>query len=448
MAVALWLLCACIACIIGSKKGEAFLGLFFGLLLGPLGVLIVIASKGNRLQCPACKEWIHKGARKCPHCATDLSDERRVSLRRRIGPGTIAIVLSLSVLLFWAILHAPSDDTTNSTLVSTPSQVQPSIADGRSAPPLPSQPLPVGQVEQPLTAGCTPSEINQCCGYINKTGAWVIKPQFTDCYPFSEGFAPVQEGKQWGYVDKAGKLVVTLPADAGWAPGFSDGLAAVEANGKCGFVDHFGRYAIQPVFVGCNSFSDGVAAVAEVGPKIGFIDKTGHFVIPPVFTTFGDFSDGKAPVSETTGLRPALVGFINMNGKYVITPQFAFAASFSNGMALVQDGSGRFGYINEAGQMVISPQFKEGSSFSEGLAAVEQDGKWGYIDKAGTFAIAPKFEYGYPFSEGLAGVNIGGEFGFIDKTGKVVIRPQFGVGVGGPKFAEGLAPVDIHVPQQ
>lgn len=56
----------------GSKKGEGCGGFIIGLLLGPFGILIALFSKGNRKQCPYCKELMHKEAKVCPHCQKNI----------------------------------------------------------------------------------------------------------------------------------------------------------------------------------------------------------------------------------------------------------------------------------------------------------------------------------------------------------------------------------------
>ena len=45
-------------------------------------------------------------------------------------------------------------------------------------------------------------------GYIDKTGEFIIEPQFDNAAPFSEGLARVQIRKRWGYIDKAGQQVI------------------------------------------------------------------------------------------------------------------------------------------------------------------------------------------------------------------------------------------------
>lgn len=56
----------------GQSKGMAGSGFVLGLLLGPIGLIIVLVSGGNRVQCPACRERIHADAIKCRFCGVDL----------------------------------------------------------------------------------------------------------------------------------------------------------------------------------------------------------------------------------------------------------------------------------------------------------------------------------------------------------------------------------------
>jgi hypothetical protein len=91
---------------------------------------------------------------------------------------------------------------------------------------------------------------------------------------------PVKAGNKWGYIDKAGKYVISPQFDD--ANRFSDGLAPVKLGGKYGYIDKTGKYVINAQFDFAGLFSDGIAPV-ELGGKWGFIDKTGKYLISPQF---------------------------------------------------------------------------------------------------------------------------------------------------------------------
>ncbi len=65
-----WIFSGLIGYLIGRDKGETWSGAIMGLLLGPIGWLIVYLAKGNRRVCHACKSKIAVDATICPQCRT------------------------------------------------------------------------------------------------------------------------------------------------------------------------------------------------------------------------------------------------------------------------------------------------------------------------------------------------------------------------------------------
>lgn len=85
-----WLVCFIIGAGIGSSKGKGGEGALLGLLLGPLGLILIAlstptpevlaqraaavaaaqpdAKKGLYRECPHCKEDMRRDAGTCPHC--------------------------------------------------------------------------------------------------------------------------------------------------------------------------------------------------------------------------------------------------------------------------------------------------------------------------------------------------------------------------------------------
>ena len=109
-------------------------------------------------------------------------------------------------------------------------------------------------------------------GYIDKTGKYVIKPEFDLAGYFAEGLAAACSGQKWGYIDKSGSYIIKPQFDYGWA--FSEGLARVYVGGKYEFIDRTGKVVIWPMQQDeSDDFHQGLAAV-KVGGKWGFIDKT------------------------------------------------------------------------------------------------------------------------------------------------------------------------------
>jgi hypothetical protein len=103
----------------------------------------------------------------------------------------------------------------------------------------------------------------------------------------------------------------------------------VEVGGKWGFIDKAGKMVIPPKYNGAWKFSEGLAAVLTGDEKPwGFIDKTGNMVIPSQFylpidpaegefaNYCGVFSGGLAEVFSLDS-RPVTAGYIDRTGKFV-----------------------------------------------------------------------------------------------------------------------------------
>jgi uncharacterized membrane protein len=73
LAIFVWIVSILISAVIGARKGSPLGGTILGLILGPLGTVIVLLSGDkNRSACPYCAEQIQKAAKICPHCHKEL----------------------------------------------------------------------------------------------------------------------------------------------------------------------------------------------------------------------------------------------------------------------------------------------------------------------------------------------------------------------------------------
>ena len=289
-------------------------------------------------------------------------------------------------------------------------------------------------------------------GYIDPTGKIVIKPTIREsidsAHDFSDGLALVPDG----YIDENGNLVIktdylqSLPYSDGLAErsDFSDGLALVMAYGSIRkyaweylYLDRAGDIVARGGDRRSGNFAEGLAEYEAPGePAVrsfqpgnfqyidypgleGFIDKTGKIVIPARFAEVGPFVTGLA--------RAVLDGYCHKvmpDGLWEGTPTTGYPTS-CGGAPKDATTICAVGFINRSGTFVIQPEFESARDFQEDLAAVRIGGKWGFINTTGSIAIPPQFEEAQSFQEGLAGVKIGDNWGFVDRMGKIVIRPQF-----------------------
>jgi len=316
-----------------------------------------------------------------------------------------------------------------------------------------------------------PIEKDAKWGYIDSSGSVVVSPQFVHARAFSEGLAAVAQGTpdryRWGYIMSSGAY--RIKPQFSLAGEFHEGRALVVIGTKVGYIDSAGRTVISPRYdIGSEDYSDGLAMVrVTVGKstKFGYVNRAGRFVIPPRFVSARGFSEGLAAVAIGRKW-----GYIDKTGRVVVEPRFESAESFSEGLALITMGGvgasrstrgdkalgaarlGDAGYIDRTGRIAIRPREGLVMPFSEGLAPAYQGHspktwRWGYIDKKGKWVIKPAFSWANGFSEGLAAVTVRkrGEMsraGYIDRRGRMVIKPKFG-SMGAGDFHGGVAPVSF-----
>lgn len=225
-------------------------------------------------------------------------------------------------------------------------------------------------------------------GFIDSTGHLAVPCIYEDAYAFAEGLALVRwrddrNYTHFAYIDKIGKVAIHLGTEYSDACPFTEGLAGVKQNDRWGYIDKAGKLVIPCEYEGVYgnyspyAFSNGLAPVRRYG-EWGYVDKTGNY-----YDFVGDFSEGLAVV------RSGKLGYIDTLGKQVIPCRFNGAAPFSEGLAAVKL-NGKWGYIDREGKEVIPLVYAEAKKFSKGLAEVRKvDNKGksfgGIIDRAGYF---------------------------------------------------------------
>jgi hypothetical protein len=262
---------------------------------------------------------------------------------------------------------------------------------------------------------------NEKWGFIERSGAVIIRPQFVGVLNFSEGRAQISDGELMGYINISGKTVIPVKYNSTMP--FRNGKAKVTVYGKTQsdpYTDHI-------------------------------IDKNGNILKSTPYMFQADEgilgSTELIPFKEN-GKWGYKYKFID-NSTPVIKPVYDQAFDFKNGYAIVIK-NGKHIVISEAGQIISYPIFKKRKNiekkaavinkkfiitnsgdvytpkkFNEGLAAISINGKYGYINNNFEVVIPPLYDHAYEFQNGLARIILIGEYGFINKHGENVVSPVF-----------------------
>ncbi len=305
-------------------------------------------------------------------------------------------------------------------------------------------------------------------GFIDASGRVVVKPQFEEAYPSSEGLAAVGLGKEKsGFLDMTGKIVIPLKYN--WVSSFSDGLAAVSvkvADGEyqCGYIDRTGKFVIKPrkEFLRCNDFSQGFAQIDVSDPNIGeitytYINKKGEFAIGGGYARAEPFSDGWALVNDfsKTFFAGENSKVIDLNPLYhpsTHSKYYHHIGSFSEGLALICSsgsknwGCDSYGFINPQGKIALMLPENLRSVYRLNRPVFWQNGyglRENRLIVAELKTVKVKLEF-YPNVTQYKNVDYY-SYGYIDRTGKVVIPPRFH---DAADFSDGLAVVWMGMPIQ
>lgn len=306
-------------------------------------------------------------------------------------------------------------------------------------------------------------------GYIDKTGTWVIPPQFDYAYDFHEGFARVECNEIVGLINVHGVWTYFPGKDNISAPiivsDVHEGLIVAEDPQqpyvkRKGFINPFGDWVISPQFSNVASFQEGYAKVEITIDNIcrwGFIDSNGNWAVPPIYEEANSFVEGLAGVAKN-----GKWGYINPDGKCVIPFIFTFGGNFKNGLASVgysENGSpyGVPGIIDRQGNWIVWPQpqldfldsWINSRQLPYGLcASPSQTLFYGLIDFNGKWLLPPCYENPIQFCEGLSvqrgGTSLEGRLsGYINIQGEWQIPPKF---AQTSDFRNGLAQVLQIIP--
>ena len=297
--------------------------------------------------------------------------------------------------------------------------------------------------------GLTTASKDGKMGYIDKTGNWVIEPQFDNAHNFYAGnIAIVRIDKKYGCIDRNGNYIIEpkmgyLGFDYSDEHGVYLTTVDSQGNSKEGIIDPTtGKWVIEPKFESLGIFKGSLASFwstdADGNRNIGFIDASGSIVVPPIYYRIGDFSNGMTAVCINNKF-----GYIDDTGAVVIEPQFRYANDFyDDGIAYIQGKNGGYGFIDKSGKIIVEPELYEidyRNGFAEnglalaGVETSEEDVMYGFIDKTGKWVIEPTFPRARSFSKnGLAAAAVIDDsghriWGYIDAGGSFVIEPVFNI---------------------
>ena len=240
-------------------------------------------------------------------------------------------------------------------------------------------------------------------GYINQDGQWAIEPQFSDTRPFNDYGAVAQDAQTsfWGVLNRQGKWIVEAKYYAMGDMVLGNFVPYRSSNEEDSwgyiYIKTGKRNDVPPTFRGLGGWdsANGLGPATQDGTTWGYINGYGQWKIEPQFKSARRFASNRAAVQFDDGSW----GYILPDGTRAFSATFAEAREFANGWAPVKDqATGLWGCSTVSGAWQVEPKFRAmGDIFYTStdvfLPVRDNDsGKWGVLDDAGDWRVMPKFD--------------------------------------------------------
>lgn len=189
-------------------------------------------------------------------------------------------------------------------------------------------------------------------GCLDKSGKIVVAPVFDSIGEYSDGYAAAVFKAQACFIDRSGKLTDTGVNRFDKTLPFCNGFAPVQIGDKWGFVDTKFRMIVPVKYETVSEFHEGMAGV-ELGGLFGFVNEKGEMSITPCFGAVGRFYEGLAQVKT-----PEYWIFEPKSGKKFKRTQIS-SIQYNDGDSLYSAsvrsaiGSLKWGLIDETGKFVL-----------------------------------------------------------------------------------------------
>ncbi|WP_295635378.1 WG repeat-containing protein [uncultured Intestinimonas sp.] len=250
--------------------------------------------------------------------------------------------------------------------------------------------------------------------YYRFDGRQAFDKEFTETGPFHEGLAWVKQDTLYGYIDKSGAYVVQPQYMQ--ASDFNNGRAFVaNENGDVLILENDGTEAANLGNIEISSSTHMGSIIARQSLLVGYgiMGNSGEWLLAP------DIRINKIEWEEPDHYilyAGDKIGMYFPEHNVKINPSYDDIELIDAGVAIVQKGD-KYGLIDtETGETILKTNYCWIGNYGEGLLCAKRwiFSPYGYIDLDGNWAVDPQFlEIGGAFSNGLTRVSVNDKYGYI-----------------------------------
>lgn len=248
---------------------------------------------------------------------------------------------------------------------------------------------------------------NRKYGYIDRTGTFIIQPQYLIASDFSEGIALVTEDNRNKYINKSGEVIFEGSDDLYISAPFVDGVAVFTkfdgTTTKFGYLDTQGNILLDPIYDRADDFNEDGTAFVMVNGNYDKINKSGGIIesydVSSRHSNILEFKDGyiiyEDPDTQTTGVSDYKGNVILTPSKNAdIYPMYNSIIYLGNDLFGVGDNSKGYTFpslrpyaiFNNKGEQVTDYKFYDVTAFNNEYASVTDDKYTYFINTKGEVA--------------------------------------------------------------
>jgi len=218
---------------------------------------------------------------------------------------------------------------------------------------------------------------NDRYGYVDTSGAWVIRPQYDDAAAFHEGFAGVCKNDSCFFVTKSGEKASALFVEETYD--YTNGIAIVKKQNRYYLINRSGQL-ISKAYEDISPASDNLFVARQNG-LYGAMNDKAETVIPFVYRKLGTFRNGYAYYfSDQYGLVSTLNQTLQARWDWI-------SEIDTNNLVIVKQGQ-LFGLMDLGESLLLHPEFDYISHCTGQIYLVVKNDLYGFYDAGGKCYIS------------------------------------------------------------
>lgn len=271
--------------------------------------------------------------------------------------------------------------------------------------------------------------------YSIKTNTFILKSEYKEIKPFSDGLAIVSKNndegvQQYGAVDKTGRLVI--PIQYKYLGNASEGLICFSRDKGYGYIDRNNKEVIAPLYRSSASFKSGLACVSLLDSNYyGYIDKNNKWIITPKYLRGSNFKGNNAIVFTTRNytLNSDNAGVIDKDGNVIVPLEYDYINVEDNFYIVKKISKAsyttdtKYGVFDLNGKIILPIEYTSiGKKYGTDFYETQKASKYGLIDNNGKFVTNTEYDYIYTFADfGISYLKKDNKYTIVDKTLKTIV---------------------------